>query len=91
MMRAMHRPVLTYIIAMLMLSTLGVYVQEAGLDPVTTVFFRCAIGATPFLLPLLFLTPAQAQAPPDSKDHLHERPSRGAPAVPTASSRSFKA
>ncbi|WP_342113342.1 DMT family transporter [Pseudoduganella sp. OTU4001] len=41
----MRHPVITYIIAMLMLSTLGVYVQEAGLDPITTVFFRCAIGA----------------------------------------------
>jgi len=43
-MRPQH-PVLTYTLAMLMLSTLGVYVQEAGLDPITTVFFRCAIGA----------------------------------------------
>jgi drug/metabolite transporter (DMT)-like permease len=41
----MRHPIFTYIVAMLMLSTLGVYVQEAGLDPVTTVFFRCAIGA----------------------------------------------
>lgn len=41
----MRHPAVTYIIAMLMLSTLGVYVQEAGLDPITTVFFRCAIGA----------------------------------------------
>ncbi|WP_426318402.1 DMT family transporter [Pseudoduganella sp. R-43] len=41
----MRHPVLPYTVAMLMLSTLGVYVQEAGLDPVTTVFFRCAIGA----------------------------------------------
>lgn len=43
-MRLRH-PAITYTFAMLMLSTLGVYVQEAGLDPVTTVFFRCAIGA----------------------------------------------
>jgi drug/metabolite transporter (DMT)-like permease len=46
----MRHPVTTYIIAMLMLSTLGVYVQEAGLDPVTTVFFRCAIGAVALAL-----------------------------------------
>lgn len=45
MMASMRHPILTYITAMLMLSTLGIYVQEAGLDPVTTVFFRCAIGA----------------------------------------------
>jgi drug/metabolite transporter (DMT)-like permease len=45
MMTGMRHPVITYILAMLMLSTLGVYVQEAGLDPMTTVFFRCAIGA----------------------------------------------
>ncbi len=45
MMTGMRHPVLTYILAMLMLSTLGIYVQEAGLDPITTVFFRCAIGA----------------------------------------------
>jgi drug/metabolite transporter (DMT)-like permease len=45
MMTGMRHPVITYIAAMLMLSTLGIYVQEAGLDPITTVFFRCAIGA----------------------------------------------
>ena len=45
MMTGMQTPVITYIAAMLMLSTLGIYVQEAGLDPITTVFFRCAIGA----------------------------------------------
>lgn len=50
MMAAMRHPVFTYILAMLMLSTLGVYVQEAGLDPVTTVFFRCAIGAVALAL-----------------------------------------
>jgi len=50
MMSAMRHPVLTYIIAMLMLSTLGIYVQEARLDPVTTVFFRCAIGAVALAL-----------------------------------------
>jgi len=38
-MRQRH-PALIYTLAMLMLSTLGVYVQEAGLDPVSTVFFR---------------------------------------------------
>lgn len=36
---------LPYIAAMLMLATLGIFVQQAGLDSVTTVFFRCAFGA----------------------------------------------
>ncbi|WP_035373102.1 DMT family transporter [Pseudoduganella violaceinigra] len=46
----MRHPVVTYIIAMLMLSTLGIYVQEARLDPITTVFFRCVIGAAALAL-----------------------------------------
>jgi len=50
MIDGMRHPVLAYIVAMLMLSTLGIYVQEAGLDPVTTVFFRCAIGAVALAL-----------------------------------------
>jgi len=50
MIGSMRHPIITYIIAMLMLSTLGVYVQEAGLDPITTVFFRCAIAAVALAL-----------------------------------------
>lgn len=34
-----------YIAAMLVLGTLGVFVEEARLDSVTVVFFRCAFGA----------------------------------------------
>ncbi len=36
---------IAYIAAMLMLGTLGVFVEEARLDSVTIVFFRCAFGA----------------------------------------------
>lgn len=35
---------------MLMLATLGIFIHEAGLAPVTTVFFRCAIGAAILLV-----------------------------------------
>ncbi len=34
----------------LLLGTLGVFVQEAGQDPLTTVWFRCAFGAAALLL-----------------------------------------
>ncbi len=34
-----------FIAAMLMLGTLGIFVNEARLDSVTIVFFRCAFGA----------------------------------------------
>ncbi|MFZ6873286.1 DMT family transporter [Undibacterium sp. Di27W] len=36
---------LAYIAAMLMLATLGIFIHEAGLDAVTTVFFRCLFAA----------------------------------------------
>ena len=36
---------LSYIAAMLMLATLGIFVQQAGLDTITIVFFRCLFGA----------------------------------------------
>ncbi|MBC3910529.1 DMT family transporter [Undibacterium umbellatum] len=36
---------MAYITAMLMLATLGVFIHEAGLDAVTTVFFRCLFAA----------------------------------------------
>ena len=50
MIQRMRTPLISYIAAMLMLSTLGIYVQEAGLDPMTTVFFRCAIAAVALAL-----------------------------------------
>lgn len=46
----MLHPALSYAAAMLMLGTLGVFLEEAGLAPVTTVFFRCAFGAALLLL-----------------------------------------
>lgn len=46
----MSHPALPFVAAMLMLATLGVFIQEAGLDPVTTVFFRCAFGAAILLV-----------------------------------------
>ncbi|MFZ6680113.1 DMT family transporter [Undibacterium sp. Tian12W] len=36
---------LAYIAAMLMLATLGIFIHEAGLDAVTTVFFRCLFAS----------------------------------------------
>ncbi|MBI3731562.1 MAG: EamA family transporter [Burkholderiales bacterium] len=36
---------MAYIFAMLMLATLGIFIHEAGLDAVTTVFFRCMFAA----------------------------------------------
>ena len=36
---------LAYIAAMLMLASLGIFIHEAGLDAVTTVFFRCLFAA----------------------------------------------
>ncbi len=36
---------MAYIAAMLMLATLGIFIHEAGLDAVTTVFFRCLFAA----------------------------------------------
>lgn len=36
---------IAYVIAMLILGTLGVFVEESRLDSVTIVFFRCAFGA----------------------------------------------
>lgn len=36
---------LAYIAAMLMLATLGIFIHEAGLDAITTVFFRCLFAA----------------------------------------------
>ncbi|MFZ6756010.1 DMT family transporter [Undibacterium sp. Ji50W] len=36
---------LAYIAAMLMLATLGIFFHEAGLDAITTVFFRCLFAA----------------------------------------------
>lgn len=32
-------------LAMVLVGTIGVFVEEVGLDPVTTVFFRCVFGA----------------------------------------------
>ncbi|MEC5162886.1 drug/metabolite transporter (DMT)-like permease [Janthinobacterium sp. CG_23.3] len=46
----MSHPSIPFTAAMLMLATLGVFIHEAGLDPVTTVFFRCAFGAAILLL-----------------------------------------
>ena len=36
---------LAYLAAMLMLATLGIFIHEAGLNAVTTVFFRCLFAA----------------------------------------------
>ena len=46
----MFHPTLSFVAAMLMLATLGIFIHEAGLAPVTTVFFRCAIGAAILLV-----------------------------------------
>ena len=46
----MFHPTLSLVAAMLMLATLGIFIHEAGLAPVTTVFFRCAIGAAILLV-----------------------------------------
>lgn len=40
-----RKATMAYITAMLMLATLGVFIHEAGLDAVTTVFFRCLFAA----------------------------------------------
>ncbi|MDP1977703.1 DMT family transporter [Undibacterium sp.] len=40
-----RKATLAYIAAMLMLATLGIFIHEAGLDAVTTVFFRCLFAA----------------------------------------------
>lgn len=40
-----HSASLTYVAAMLMLASLGVFFHEAGLDVITTVFFRCLFAA----------------------------------------------
>jgi drug/metabolite transporter (DMT)-like permease len=40
-----RKATMAYITAMLMLATLGIFIHEAGLDAVTTVFFRCLFAA----------------------------------------------
>ncbi|MFZ6734987.1 DMT family transporter [Undibacterium sp. Ji42W] len=40
-----RKATMAYIAAMLMLATLGIFIHEAGLDAVTTVFFRCLFAA----------------------------------------------
>ncbi|PXX37218.1 DMT family transporter [Undibacterium pigrum] len=40
-----RKATLAYIAAMLMLATLGIFIHEAGLDAITTVFFRCLFAA----------------------------------------------
>ncbi|SFV04075.1 DMT family transporter [Pseudoduganella namucuonensis] len=46
----MSHPALPFAAAMAMLGTLGVFVEEAGLAPVATVFFRCVFGAAALAL-----------------------------------------
>lgn len=40
-----RKATLAYIAAMLMLASLGIFIHEAGLDAITTVFFRCLFAA----------------------------------------------
>lgn len=40
-----RKATMAYIASMLMLATLGIFIHEAGLDAVTTVFFRCLFAA----------------------------------------------
>lgn len=45
----MSNPAVSFAAAMIMIGTLGIFFHEAGLAPVTTVFFRCAFGAAMLL------------------------------------------